>query len=221
MMPAMPITDIDAFIRANTEIARPALVPELRLHLATEITPLWQATEKTLAEGNLPPPFWAFPWAGGQALARHVLDHPEIVRGRRVLDFAAGSGLVALAAAHAGAAEVTAVEIDAFAEAAMRLNAALNGLTITPLCSDIVGQPQPGLDVLLVGDICYERPLAERVMAWLKALSATGTTVLMGDPGRTYLPKQGLEALATYTVPTSRELEDREIRETTVWRVPA
>ena len=215
------MTDAVAFIRANTRVESPALVPELRLHLATEITPLWQATETTLAANNLPPPFWAFPWAGGQALARHVLDHPGLVHGRRVLDFAAGSGIVALAAAKAGAASVAAAEIDAFAVAAIDLNAALNGVAVETLCQDIVGRPQPGLEVLLVGDVCYERQLAERIMAWLKDLSAAGTTVLMGDPGRTYLPKQGLESVATYTVPTSRELEDREFRETTVWRVPA
>lgn len=217
----IPPADRPAFIRAHTAIASPPLLPELRLHLATEITPLWLATEAWLERTGLPPPFWAFAWAGGQALARHVLDRPETVRGRRVLDFATGSGLVALAAAKAGAASVTAAEIDPFALEALALNAALNGLAVEGTCADLIGRPLPGVDVLLAGDICYERPFAERAMAWFRSLSAAGTTVLLGDPGRSYLPGEGLEAVATYAVPTTRELEDREVRETTVWRVAA
>jgi len=208
------------FIRRHTAVASPPLVPELRLHLATEITPLWQATESWLAREGVPPPFWAFPWAGGQALARHVLDNPDLVAGRRVLDFAAGSGLVALAARRAGAGTAVAVEIDPFAIAATSLNAGLNGFDIETECRDLIGQDLPGIDIVLAGDICYERPLAERVMAWFRHLAAGGTPVLMGDPGRTYLPRTGLLRLATYTVPTTRELEDRDTRETTVWRVP-
>ncbi|WP_119678069.1 class I SAM-dependent methyltransferase [Indioceanicola profundi] len=208
------------FVRAHTAIGRAPLLPELRLHLATEITPLWEATEAWLERNGVPPPFWAFAWAGGQALARHVLDHPEIVRGKRVLDFATGGGLVALAAAKSGAAHVMAAEIDPFAIAATRLNDALNGLAVETTCQDLIGSPLPGIDVLLAGDICYERPLAERALAWFKAVAATGTLVLIGDPGRTYLPREGLEHRATYIVPTSRELEDREERETKVWRVP-
>jgi predicted nicotinamide N-methyase len=207
------------FIRANTVIATPPLVPEIRLHLATEITPIWQASEDMLARANVPPPFWAFPWAGGQALARHVLDRPEIVAGKRVLDFGAGSGLVGIAAASAGAADVTAAEIDDFAAAAIAVNAVLNGVVIAIETVDLIGSEGGAWDVVLVGDMCYEQPLAERLTAWLRVLAGQGATVLLGDPGRTYVPKTGLVALARYTVPTSRELEDRESREGVVWRV--
>lgn len=210
-----------AFIRAHTVIDGAPLLPEFRLHLATEITPLWEATEAWLDSRGVPPPFWAFAWAGGQGLARYILDHPETVRGRRILDFATGGGMVALAAARAGAMSVRAVEIDPFAVAAARLNAALNGLEIEPVLADMIGRPLPDVDVLLAGDICYERPLAEGAMAWFRDVAATGTLVLFGDPGRTYLPREGLAHVATYTVPTSRELEDRDERETKVWRVPA
>ncbi|WP_114395902.1 class I SAM-dependent methyltransferase [Oleisolibacter albus] len=218
--PARSLAERLDFIRSHTTLAAPPLVPELPLWQATEITPLWQATEGWLAGHQVPPPFWAFAWAGGQALARHVLDHPALVAGRRVLDFASGSGLVALAAARAGAASVQAVEIDPFAEAAIRLNAAQHGLALEVTLADIIGRPQPGLAVLLAGDICYERPFAEAALAWFRDLAAAGTLVLMGDPGRTYLPRSGLLARATYAVPTTRELEDREVRDTTVWEVP-
>lgn len=218
--PARTAADRIAFIRAHTALAAPPLVPEVPMYLATEITPLWQATEAWLEHHQVPPPFWAFAWAGGQALARHVLDNPGLVAGRRVLDFATGSGLVAIAAAKAGAAHVLAVEIDPFATAATELNAGANGVAVETRLADIVGQPLPGVEVLLAGDICYERPFAERALAWFRDLTRAGTLVLMGDPGRTYLPRTGLEPLATYTVPTTRELEDREQRETTVWRVP-
>jgi len=209
------------FIRANTAIATPPLVPEIRLHLATEITPIWQASEDMLARGNVPPPFWAFPWAGGQALARHVLDHRDIVAGKRVLDFGAGSGLVAIAAAQAGAAAVTAAEIDDFAAAAIALNAALNGVAVAVATTDLIGTPGNAWDVVLVGDMCYEQPLAERLTFWLRALAGDGVTVLLGDPGRSYVPTSGLTKLARYTVPTSRELEDRESRDGVIWQVEA
>lgn len=212
---------MESFIRANTAIAQPSLVPEVRLHMATEVTPLWEATEATLALINLPPPYWAFAWPGGQAVARLVLDHPELVAGRRVLDFAAGSGLVAIAAARAGAAAVTALEIDALALAVIRLNAELNGVAVEALGEDLVGRALPAFDVVLAGDVCYERPMADRVTPWLRALAAAGKTVIMGDPGRAYVPDSGLEALGRYAVPTSLELEDRVVRETTVWRVLA
>jgi predicted nicotinamide N-methyase len=210
-----------AFIRANTAIAAPPLVPEIRLHLATEITPIWQASEDSLARGNVPPPFWAFPWAGGQALARHVLDHRDIVAGRRVLDFGAGSGLVAIAAARAGAARVTAAEIDDFAAAAVVLNAVLNDVTVEVETADLIGAAGGSWHVVLVGDMCYEQPLADRLTTWLRVLAGDGITVLLGDPGRSYVPTTGLTALARYTVATSRELEDRESREGVVWRVGA
>jgi predicted nicotinamide N-methyase len=211
--------DPAAFVRANTAIGSPPLVPEIRLHLASEITPLWQATEASLARDQLPPPYWAFAWAGGQALARHILDHPELVRGRAVLDFGAGSGLVAIAAAKAGATHVTAAEIDRFAAAAIALNAALNGVAVAIESADIIGREPAPWAIVLAGDMCYERPLAERLTQWLRALAARGVTVLLGDPGRAYLPATDLERLARYAVPTSLELEDRLTREGVVWRM--
>jgi predicted nicotinamide N-methyase len=208
-----------AFIRANTAIAAPLLVPEIRLHLASEITPLWQATEATLARDQLPPPYWAFAWAGGQALARHVLDHPELVRGKPVLDIGAGSGLLALAAARAGAGSATAAEIDPFAVTAIALNAALNQLAVTVETADVIGRFPVPWQIALVGDMCYERPLAERLTRWLSELARNGVDVLLGDPGRNYLPKDGLTPLARYTVPTSLDLENRTSREGVVWRL--
>jgi len=213
--------DPASFIRANTAIATPPLVPEIRLYLASEITPIWQASEDALARANVPPPFWAFPWAGGQALARYVIDHPEAVAGRHVLDFGAGSGLVAIAAALAAAAPITAAEIDGFAVAAIALNAALNDVAVAVETADLIAAPGRSWDIVLVGDMCYEQPLAARLTAWLRTLAGQGVTILLGDPGRSYVPTSGLTALARYTVPTSRELEDRESRETVVWRVEA
>ena len=207
------------FIRANTRLEAPPLVPEVRLHLASEVVPLWEATEEELARQGLPPPFWAFAWAGGQALARYLIDHPEVVRGKRVLDFAAGSGLQGIAAGLAGARSVEAVEIDAFACAACRLNAAANRVEITVTGADIVGSDNPGWDVVLAGDVCYERPAAERITAWLRGLANDDCLVLLGDPGRTYLPRQGLERLIAYGVKTSRELEDSDLRNAVVWKV--
>ncbi len=212
-------SDAARFIRAQTAIAAPPLVPEIRLHLASEVTPLWQATEATLAQSQLPPPYWAFAWAGGQALARYVLDHPAIVAGRDVLDFGAGSGLVAIAAAKAGARRVTAAEIDAFAAAAIDLNAQINEAAIAVETTDIVGRADASWQVVLVGDMCYERPLAERLVNWLRRLAGAGATVLLGDPGRAYLPKSGLDELARYAVPTPLDLEDRIERVGVVWRL--
>ena len=205
----------DAFIHDNSQLLAPPLVPEIQLHLASEVIPLWRKTEEELAEIGVPPPYWAFAWAGGQALARYVLDHPEIVAGKRVLDFGAGSGLVALAAARAGAAHVVAADIDPFAIAAIARNATVNNVTIETVTDDLIGGAKI-FDLILVGDMCYERPLAERLMAWLKSSPAQ---VLLGDPGRSYFPKAGLTQLASYSVPTTRELEDREIRETGVWHL--
>ena len=207
------------FIRRNTAITVPPLVPEIRLHLATEITPIWQASEDALARANVPPPFWAFPWAGGQALARYVLDNPAVVSGHRVLDFGAGSGLVAIAAAKAGAASVIAAEIDHFAAAAIAANAALNKVPITVTTADVLACVDPVWEVVAAGDVCYERPMAERVATWLRVLAARGSLVLLGDPGRAYLPAQGIRERARYLVPTSRELEDRESRDGVVWEV--
>ncbi|GGL33250.1 class I SAM-dependent methyltransferase [Caulobacter rhizosphaerae] len=209
-----------AFILENTRLQAPPHTPELQLHLADEITPIWTLTEEALAEIGLPPPFWAFAWAGGQALARYVLDHPEVVAGKRVIDFASGSGLVAIAAMKAGAASVLAADIDVFCEAAIGLNAAANGVEVAFTEVDLLEAPPPPADVLLAGDICYERPMAEAVMAWLGLGRAAGATVLVGDPGRTYFPKEGLVKLAEYQVPTTRELEDMAVKRTSVWTLP-
>ena len=207
------------FVRRNTAVTAPPLVPEIRLHHATEITPIWQATEGTLAWSGLPPPFWAFAWAGGQALARYLLDHPAEVAGRSVLDFGAGSGLVAIAAAKAGAASVLAAEIDDFAAAAIAANASLNNVDISVRTTDLLDAIDPQWEIVTAGDVCYERPMADRVTGWLRILAGRGTLVLLGDPGRAYLPDKGLTERARYLVPTSRELEDRDNRETIVWQV--
>ena len=211
-------SDPAAFVRRQTTLTRPPLVPELRLHLADAALALWQATEATLGTIGLPPPFWAFAWPGGQALARHLLDHPAVVAGKRVLDFGAGSGLGALAAARAGAAQAVAADIDAFALAAIALNAAANGLAVTTTSDDLLAAAAD-TDVLLLGDMCYERPLAERATAWARAAARAGVTVLLADPGRAYKPTDGLDELARYVVPTSLDLEDRTERETVVWRL--
>jgi len=212
------LNDPAAFIQANTELLKPPLVPEIVLHLASEIVPIWRKTEEELALEGVPPPFWAFAWAGGQALSRWVLDHPDCVRGKRVLDFASGSGLSAIAAAKAGASQVVANEIDRFAIAAITLNAKVNDVRLECVLDDLIGRDD-GWETVLAGDVCYEREMSERVFAWLTALAARGATVLMGDPGRNYLPKADLHELAVYDVQTTRELEDREVRRTKVWRV--
>ena len=214
----MPI-DPEAFVRDNTAIGAPPLVPEIRLHLATEVTPIWQATEESLSRGPTPPPFWAFAWAGGQALARYILDHPETVAGREVLDLASGSGMVAIAAAKAGARHVTASDIDPFAAAAIAQNAALNGVAIVVETRDLLDRGPAGWNVVLAGDVCYEEAMSSRIIALLRRVAARGRLALLGDPGRAYLPREGLAELARYVVPVSRELEDREAREGVVWEV--
>ena len=207
-----------SFIQSQTVLASPPLTPEIRLHLATEITPIWEATEATLEANNLPPPYWAFAWPGGQALTRLLLDQPQWVKGKRVLDFAAGSGLGTIGAKLAGAEKVQANEIDDFAIEAILLNAEANKVAIDVLRHDLIGHNE-GWDVVLAGDVCYERPMADRVIPWLRSLAGKGVTVLVGDPGRAYLPAQGLVEVASYDVPTSRELEDRELRVTRVLRL--
>lgn len=210
-------TDPERFILDNTGIMHPPHVPELRLHLATEAHELWLKTEEELEEIGLPPPFWAFAWAGGQGLARYILDHPVSVSGKRVLDFASGSGLVVIAAVKAGAAAVVAADIDPWTETAIRLNAALNGVAIDFTGRNLVGTPVEA-DVLLAGDVFYDRAFADLLVAWFLELADRGVTVLVGDPGRAYLPKQRLYAEATYQVPVTRALEDSEVKKTTVWR---
>lgn len=210
-----------AFILENTRRQHPPHTPELVLHLADEITPIWRLTEEALEEMGLPPPFWAFAWAGGQALARYVLDHPELVAGKRVIDFASGSGIVGIAALKAGAASVLAADIDTYCGAALDLNAEANGVACDFTDQDLLDAPPPAwAEVILAGDICYEKPLADRVLAWLGAARAAGATVLIGDPGRSYFPRQGLDKLAEYQVPTTRELEDLEVKKTAVWALP-
>lgn len=211
--------DIDAFIAANTRLLTPPLVPEVRLHLAEESVPIWQKTEEELGEMNVPPPFWAFAWAGGQALARYVLDNPGLVSGKRVLDLGSGSGLSAIAAAKAGAAHVIAADVDQFSVAAVRLNAAINSVAIETTASDLLSAQPPPLDVLLIADLFYERALAEAVMAFATAARAQGAEVLVGDPRRSYFPRANFLEIATYAVPVTRELEDAELKRTSVWRL--
>ena len=213
--------DPEAFIRANTALEAPAMVPEFKLWLASEYVPIWQATETWLEEHNVDPPYWAFCWPGGQAVARYLLDHPEMVRGRQVIDFAAGSGVSSMAAARAGAASVTANDTDTLSLVAARLNAAANGLAVEVSAEDWLAGPDgaPEADVVIAGDVCYEREMSARALAWLRGHARAGRLVLLGDPGRNYFSAQGLEELARYEIPTSLQLENRGMRETVVWRV--
>ena len=210
--------DTKTFVRENAALLRPPLVPEIRLYLAEEALPLWEKTEEELQETGIPPPYWAFAWAGGQALARYVLDNPDIVRGKSVLDVASGSGLCAIAAVKAGAREVEAREIDALACSAILANAQANGVSFTISETDPIGSDR-GWEIVLVGDAFYEKPLADRLLPWLENLAGRGANILIGDPGRTYFPRNRFEHLAEYSVPVSRALEDSEIKRTSVWRL--
>jgi len=205
------------FVLANTRLIAPPLIPELRLWLADEAVPIWRKTEEELSEMGLPPPFWAFAWAGGQALARYVLDNPSLIQGRRILDFGAGSGIVAIAAAKAGAAEAQACDIDPFAVAAIAANATENGVEIAIEHEDLIGA-DGGWDVVLAGDVAYERDMANAATDWLFGLASRGADVLMGDPRRAYLPLERLECVTEYRVPVTRELEDAEIKRAGVFR---
>ncbi len=207
------------FIRTQTLPLQPSILPELTLHLATEITPLWQMTEDQMQAGHLPPPFWAFAWPGGQGVARYILDHPDVVRGKRVLDFAAGGGVIALAAMKAGAAEVTAIDIDPFALHAMQLNAVLNHVSITPMHGIDMTKVPKNIDLILTGDVCYQQAMTVQIMRWLWLCVGAGIRVIMGDPGRAYVPESGLIELAAYTVPTTREVESADSRTVKVWDV--
>ena len=208
----------ECFVAAHTTLARVPLVPEIVLHLATEITPIWQATEQFLARHNIEPPFWAFAWPGSQAMARHVLDHPACARGRRVLDFAAGGGLAAIACAMVGAARVEAAEIDPLATAATRLNAAANGVVVEAVHGDFVNS-LCRWDLILCGDVCYEAPMTNHILPWLRRMAGQAE-VWIADPGRAYLPAD-LVAFAAYDVPTTTELEDTIMRRTTLHRLAA
>ncbi|MBP8246097.1 MAG: methyltransferase [Phenylobacterium sp.] len=210
-----------AFILENTRLQTPPHTPELKLHLADEITPIWKMTEEALAEIGLPPPFWAFAWAGGQALARYILDNPALVAGKQVIDFASGSGIVGIASMKAGAVSVLAADIDGFCGAALWLNAQINGVSVDFTDANLLDAPAPEAEVILAGDICYEKPMADAVMAWLAEARARGATVLIGDPGRSYFPRSGLTKLAEYQVATTRELEDQEVKKTSVWTLSA
>ena len=207
------------FIHANTELIAPPLVPEIRLHLAAESLPIWRKTEEELGQINVPPPYWAFAWAGGQALARYLLDTPGLVAGRRVLDLGAGSGIVSVAAMLAGAGFATAADIDTLALAAIALNAEANGVRVQTTAADLLAVPPEPVDVLLVGDLFYERPLAERVLAFVQAAHKNGAEVLVGDPRRSYFPGDRFRQVALYSVPVTRELEDAEIKRSAVWRL--
>ena len=215
-MKPLSLDNPQAFIREHTEVLTPPLVPEVKLHLATETVDIWEQTEEALGEMGLPPPFWAFAWAGGQALARYCLDNPDIVRGKRVLDFAAGGAVSGIAAKLAGADLVLASELDAFAIEACRTNAALNAVVLETELGDVVGRFGEW-DVIIAGDVFYEDKPARLIGGWLEESARRGTRVLIGDPGRSFLPRERLEKLAEYTVPVTRDLEDREVRQAKVW----
>ncbi|MEV7024807.1 50S ribosomal protein L11 methyltransferase [Kitasatospora sp. NPDC093558] len=213
-----PDTDL-AFILRETELKPVPFVPEIRLHMADDAIALWETTEKARGKAGLPPPFWAFAWAGGVAVTRHVLDHPELVAGRSVLDVAAGSGVVGVAAALSGAASVRAAEIDAYAVAAIGLNAEANGVRVEGALVDLVDGDGAPADVVLAGDVFYERAMAARFLPFLERAAARGATVIVGDPGRAYLPRDRFTALAAYEVPVVADLEDTAVKTTTVWRL--
>lgn len=215
----MTIADPTVFILANTRLQPVSHTPEISLWLADEITPIWRLTEEELGEMGLPPPFWAFAWAGGQALARYLLDHPETVRGRSMLDLASGSGLVGIAAMKTGATHVLCADIDPFCEAAVALNAGANDVVVGFTAANLLDREPPAVDLICAGDVFYERPMAERVIAWLKAARDRGVDVLIGDPRRSYFPKGDLVQLAEYEVPTTRELEDQAVKRSGVYRL--
>ena len=211
------IYDPESFICQNTKVGKVPAAPEIELHLADEAMALWQKTEDELDEIGLPPPFWAFAWAGGQALARYVLDHPELVAGKSVLDFAAGSGLVAIAAMKAGARAATAVDIDPFAVAAAQSNGHLNSVEIRGHLGDITNEPPLDTDIVFCGDIFYELPMSRRVLSWLDGMLDQKVPVLVGDPGRTYLPRERLDKLGSYSIEVIASLEDVSVKETGVY----
>ena len=215
------ISDPADFIRTHTRLQPVSHTPEIRLWLADEVAPIWRLTEEELGEMGVPPPFWAFAWAGGQALARYLLDHPDVARDRRVLDLAAGSGLVGIAAMKAGASRVLCADIDPFCAAAVALNGEANDVTLDFTADNLLDRDPPEVDLICAGDVFYERPMAERVIAWLKAARAKGTEVLIGDPRRSYFPKGDLVQLAEYEVPTTRELEDQAVKRSGVYGLSA
>jgi predicted nicotinamide N-methyase len=210
-------TEYAAFIATNTKLLAPPLVPEIRLHLAEETVPIWQKSEEELGEMNVPPPYWAFAWAGGQALARYLIDHPHEVAGKRVLDLGTGSGLTAIAAMKAGAASVLAADVDRMALASVHLNTQENGVVAETTDRDLLAGPPDGHEVVLVGDLFYERELADRVLTYISLAAGRGARVLIGDPQRNYFPQGRFQMVAQYEVPVTRELEDALIKRTAVW----
>ena len=207
------------FIQANAKLLTVPLVPEIRLYLAEELMPIWQKTEEELGQMNVPPPYWAFAWAGGQALARYLLDNAALVAGRTILDLGAGSGLTSIAAMKAGAASVLAADIDRYALVAIALNGEANGVRIETTDTDLLASAPGSFDAVLVGDMFYERALAERALAFVETARAKGAEVLVGDPRRSYFPKECFRKVAEYSVPVTRDLEDMEIKHTAVWRL--
>lgn len=218
------LPDATTFVRTHTRLAEVPGVPEVRLHQATDAIELWEDTETLLRRTGTAPPFWAFSWPGGQALARFVLDDPALVAGRSVLDLGSGSGLVALAAARAGARTVLACDVDPLAIAAVTLNAVANAVTISCLLGDILVDPSAqdeaeSAEVVLAGDVCYEKGMAARMLPYLERVRDRGAVVLLGDPGRVHLPRHRLREVATYELPVGAALEGPDVRSTTVWRL--
>lgn len=207
------------FIQANAKLLTVPLVPEIRLYLAGESMPIWQKTEEELGQMNVPPPYWAFAWAGGQALARYLLDNAALIAGRTVLDLGAGSGLTSIAAMKAGAASVLAADIDRYALVAIALNAKANAVRVGTTDADLLAGPPSSFDAILIGDMFYERALAERALTFVQTARAKGAEILVGDPRRSYFPKESFRKLAEYSVPVTRDLEDMEIKHTAVWRL--
>jgi predicted nicotinamide N-methyase len=205
-------------VRTLTRIERPPLVPELQVRVATELMPTWEATERHVGHA-VAPPFWAFLWPGSLAIARVLFDRPELVKGLRVFDFGSGCGLAAIAATRCGASRVVACDLDPLAAESQQTNAELNGVVIESVTRDPVGRPLRGFDVVLAGDVCYERSPSSDITAWLRELAADGLVVLLADPGRAYAPTDGLELVQSFMIPTSRELETDDELHTRVWRV--
>ena len=213
------MSDTEAFIRAQTRPLPVPSVPSIRLYQADEVTPLWLMTEQDMATQCLAPPFWAFAWSGGQALARYILEHPEIVRGRRVLDIACGSGLVGIAARQAGAESVLCNDIDPYAGASVALNAALNDVSLDFTGDDLLAGPIPDVDIIFAGDICYEKPMTDAMLTYFRRAAPHKIAVYIGDPHRTYFPKTGLRRLADYDILTNADIEDAAVKPASVWKL--
>jgi predicted nicotinamide N-methyase len=207
------------FIRQQTAVTAASLVPEIKLYLAAEVTPLWQMAEEQFKQTGMPPPYWAFAWPGGQGLARHILDNPALVKGRRVLDFAAGCGIAAIAAMKMGAKHAMAIDIDPVAEAAAQMNAEMNGVNVDVRSTIDMNKAYAGADLILAGDVCYQQMMSTTIVRWLRMCAEKGTRVLLAEPGRAYVPHEGLKEIARYEVPTSRDLEDSDSRIVTLWEM--